>query len=143
MTTTVSNFSRIRFSFVLALFFILSATNAFTYDWIVTLPADSQYSQCEIVAYGSGGDQGIFIINRGETYTWHATYGAKNTSYIDGRCQTPNWGTYKTQIQGRTCTGTDYKTSRMGGISCPNNVRVKICQKETGVGAWSHGFCPN
>lgn len=143
MARKVSKINVIYFLFFLSLFFTAQSSIVFAYDWIVTLPADSEYSECEIIAYGSGGDQGVFTIARGQTYTWHATYGDKSTSYIDGRCHPPNWGTYKTEIKGRTCTGTDYQNSRQGGISCPNNVRVKICKKGDGVGAWSHGFCPN
>jgi hypothetical protein len=141
MARKVSTIKIICFLFIFSLLFTTAASVVCAYDWIVILPVDSEYSKCEITARGSGGDSGTFTIKQGKPYTWQARYGDKKISYIDGRCETPNWGAYKTEIQGRTCTGIDYQTSSPGGISCPNNVRVIICKKGDGVGAWSHGFC--
>lgn len=125
----------------LIVFLIVAASAVHAYDWIVYFPSSVEYAKCEIIAYGPGGDQNIFNITPGQTISSHFT---GNISYIEGRCNMASWGsTYYTLIQGRTCDGADYQSSRAGGKSCAQNVKVKICKKGSGVGEWSHGFCPN
>ncbi len=128
-------------SVVMIVFFVVAASAVHAYDWTVYFPADVEYTKCEILAYGSGGAYKNFLINRGEAFSSHFD---GNISYIDGRCNMSSWGsTYFTRIQGRTCDGVDYQSSVAGGKSCAQNVKVKICKKGSGVGEWSHGFCPN
>ncbi len=129
------------FSAVLIVLGIVAASAVHAYDWIVYFPSSVEYAKCEIVAYGPGGSQNIFNITPGQTITSHFT---GNISYIDGRCNMASWGsTYYTRIQGRTCDGADYQSSAAGGKSCAQDVKVRICKKGSGVGEWSHGFCPN
>ncbi len=141
MSAIVLSSRKIPFYAVTIIFLITSASAVYAYDWNVYFPADVAYAKCEITAYGSGGYSNQFNIAPGQTIPSHFT---NNISYLEGRCNMASWGpTYYTRIQGRTCDGTDYKDSVMGGKSCPNNVNVKICKKGDGVGEWSHGFCPN
>ncbi|MEE9910941.1 MAG: hypothetical protein K4571_04380 [Deltaproteobacteria bacterium] len=145
MSTALSFFKRIYVFPALFVLILPAFPSAFAADWIVNFPSDVEYSKCKIIAYDSKNNFLEFEITRGGSYTWHSgNNGANPISYIDGRCQMPTWGdTYFTRIKGRTCTGNDYQDSRAGGISCANSVSVKICKKGSGVGEWSHGFCPN
>ncbi|PKN19423.1 MAG: hypothetical protein CVU71_07920 [Deltaproteobacteria bacterium HGW-Deltaproteobacteria-6] len=145
MSTAISCFKKSPLILSLFFFIFLAASHASAFDWIVTFPADVEYSKCKIIAYDSKANFQEFEITRGGSYAWHSgNNGANPISYIDGRCQVTAWGSsYFTRIKGRTCTGTDYQDSMQGGISCSNNVSVKICKKGNGIGEWSHGFCPN
>ncbi|GEM_PF-1964667 len=145
MSAAVLHIKRIPVFISLFLFIILASSKAFAFDWIVNFPANVEYTKCKIIAHDSKNNFTEFAIDRGGSYTWHSeNNGANPISYIDGRCQVAAWGpTYFTLIKGRTCTGIDFQDSMPGGVKCSNDVSLKICQKGSGIGQWSHGFCPN
>lgn len=108
--------------------------------WNVVFPDDVEYTECEIFAHTNSGHYGSTYLTRGSSWTWTAPSGFAIT-YVSGRCQTADWGNYYTEIMARMCDGQDTQGSIPGGINCSNDVSVKICKKNEGVGANSHGFC--
>ena len=135
---------KVFFSALLISAALLTSTPAISGTWIVRAPSDLPFVSCFIIFENNGGsDTDSATISRGGTGSW----GTKNAlSYVSGRC-TEGSGYSPVQIQGRTCTGTDYQSGVAGGIKCNIDIlRLKICPKVTNAKSYTdyqYGFCPD
>ena len=130
---------------------IAASSAALAYTWSVTLPADinSSITNCTVVMHDKTPNSGIKDISRGNSAAWSSATIAGVSSpltYVSGRCQYSMAGrAYVMLLKGRTCNGADFTNTVDGTLSCPTDIRLKVCPNQTSssLDDYSYGFCPN